>query len=57
MGRRWHRARSEYTCLYGEENENHELSTGFFVHKKIISPVKRAEFVNDRMSYLIRRGQ
>jgi hypothetical protein len=26
------------------------------VHKKIISAVKRAEFVSDRMSYIILRG-
>jgi hypothetical protein len=30
---------------------------GFFVHKRIISAVKRAEFVNDRMSYIILRGR
>jgi hypothetical protein len=35
-------------------NENHELSTGFFVH---ISAVKRIEFVSDRMSYIILRGR
>jgi hypothetical protein len=46
----------EYTFFYRRQNENHELGTGFIVHKRITSAVKRVKFFSDRMSYIILRG-
>jgi exonuclease III len=47
----------EYTFFYGKGNENHELGPAYFVHKRIMSAVKRVLLVNDRMSYIILRGR
>jgi hypothetical protein len=49
---RWDKGGTEraedYTFFYG---------TGFFAHKRIISAVRRVEFVSDRMSYIIPSGR
>jgi hypothetical protein len=42
--------------FYGNGNADHRVGTCFFIHKGLISAVKRAEYVSDRMSYITQRG-
>jgi exonuclease III len=61
QGVRWEKGGTEwaedYTFFYVQGNGDHQPGKGFFVHKRIVSAVRRVEFISDRMSYIILRGR
>jgi hypothetical protein len=44
--------KDDNTVLSGNGNANNQVGTGFFVHKRIISAVKKIKFISDRMLYV-----
>jgi hypothetical protein len=58
---RWEKSGTEwaedYTFFYGQGNGDNQLGTGFTVHKRIVSAVRRVQFISDRKSYIILRGR
>jgi len=41
-----------YDFFYGKVTENHQFGQGFFVHQRMVSAVKRTDFVSNRVSYI-----
>ena len=54
MGQRGHSKNRGLEFFYGKGNENHQLGRAFIVRHRI-STAARAEFVSDRMSYIVLR--
>jgi hypothetical protein len=46
----------DYNFFYGKGNEN-QLGTSFFVYHRIVSAFQTAEFVSDRLSYIVLGGR
>jgi exonuclease III len=56
VGQRRHGKSREYKFLYGKENENHQLRTGFLYTTYYYLQVKTVTFFSDRMPYIVLRG-
>jgi hypothetical protein len=55
--KRRHGKSRDYNFFYGKGSENNQLERGFIIHHKIISGVKKVEFVSDTISYIDLRGR
>jgi hypothetical protein len=43
----------DYSFFYWKGNENHQLGIWCFLHHRIVSAVRRVEFVSGRVSYIV----
>jgi len=57
VGQRGHGQSGGLYFFYGKGNENYHLRTGFLVHHRILSSVKRVDYVSDGISYIVLRGR
>jgi hypothetical protein len=55
-GRRAATEQTNYTLFNGKGNKDHHSGMGSLLHKRIITVVRTAEFVIDRMSYITLLG-
>ena len=53
MGQRGQIRGGNYSFSYGKGIENHQLGTGFIVHNRIVSAVKRQKFFSGWVSHKI----
>jgi hypothetical protein len=50
------KSRGVYFFLWQRAGKS-SIGKSFFVHQRIVSAIKRVEFVSDRMSYTVLRGR
>jgi len=50
------KSRGLYFSLW-KRKRNHHLGTAFFLHHRIVSAIKRAGFVSNRVSYIVLGGR
>jgi len=50
VGHGGHNSCRGYNFLNGKVNENHQFGTGLFAQHRIVSALKRVEFIKDKLS-------